>query len=422
MDVYDSFGSLITSSSNYQEGVDDLLVNVSTIQDEFHNSVALETLQVNHQIRYAELKKGDQRSSYTPKSFVLSKQSDGTYYPTRSSLKEIGMDSYQGEIQANGSFLAYKDNALASLFTIPKVGVGCFFWKCYFYQFSYEGDAATCDYVQDGKYLRLETAILQVADGKRLFRKFPYVIDSIRPYYDTDAIAHYAIVECHAITSSKTVDPALKRLVIDNEGGIRNDVSDNAVFSSQTMKMNGSYFFDPASSTVIDGSVAPIATIPYLVDNFNYTFGTMRYKKNGLYGVYGFDGKQLSEPIFKELNLMYCPNNNGLGVGEDGAFYSVTALGNSYRPLSIEPTFGYRDTGYGYFELSRSDYYGYDEDAKLKPCYAYLSYNGDYDYSSYYDFYLANTPVACLNHVGECTVFKTNEEPYVYSVRFVGAE
>lgn len=328
--------SLLFDYRGYQTSIDiipkNAVVTVDSYSDYFDYGAKkrlIEVISVNDLVSYKEVLSDGKRTMLHSEPDLM-KQVGGRFIPCEGTLERLGINNFSCEITESGLFSVKGPNVSFS-FIVSKTDKSAFFHKAYVRQEIKETEGNDYSFIRDGKRYSSNLVQLQLATGKEVEIPFNYIIDSFRPIYGENGKKECAVISASPIVN-KEVSPDKVKLLVDANGLVHNDVSDNFLFDEDAFYLYWNRLYAPKSGTVFNHNLEVIDKEIKLVD-FTVHSSVFSFSKGGKIGLKTYDGLLLSEAIFDEIGFLF--TTNGYGVGRIGTdYYNLNLKDGSSTPIS----------------------------------------------------------------------------------------
>lgn len=409
--VFDCFGHQVFSCGTpIAADQDDFSIRAETIEGDYRKAVHLEECSFQGKTTFSDVSSDEKRIPYSVRPYLLLKNGQG-YWETSADLQALGLGGYSGSITKDGTFSTRKDDEVVGTISLPSsFDVGCFFWKCFFYQNHRESTDSNYDYQDQGKRYSLETERLELIGGHTVSLAADFVVDSLRPFFDAEGRSRCALAKIRHIAADKTLG-GQELVLIDNDARIRHVCAGEPGYSDTLGEVSEQRYWDPANHWMVNGICEYEGDTPAKVTDFSTHAKAFVYQESGAFGIYSFDGKAILYPSFSEIRISSIIFSNCLAIDANSNCYSLNPFDGVSRKIEIPDGYSYTDTECGYLSLNASN----PNDAN--PMHAYVSYNGDFDYGNNYDFQVASVQLQTFNSKAYCDVYQRADNRTRYSFR-----
>ncbi len=304
----------------------DANVSVSTIKGYISNSVnpiLVEKITCGEVTISNEVHEDGTRTSYVLPIELLTKDStSGDYIETMSPLDEVDLPGYSGSIASDGHVIVFKGEGAVSEFDMPSFDKGTFLHKAFLYQKSEAvSDGDSYDYTDGTTNYSLLTNQIELVTGNTNELSCNYLISDIKGIYNKDHVKDFAVVEAKPIVDKTLGDDKL--YVIDNEGNIRKDVTDDPQYSFDLEYADWDCFYSSTNKMLIDTEFNKTVDIPEESTPI-YAERQFLIKSDSLYGIYGYDGEEVIAPTYERLYALNQNDHTYIGY-KSNTYYSVNS-------------------------------------------------------------------------------------------------
>ena len=298
------------------------------------------------------------RSSFSYPSFMLMGDESG-FETSSSDLAIVGLSGYEGTLSSNGLFTVTKNGESCSEITIPDSSdIRLCFWKALFSQSSEIVTDDDFDYSVNvsGEDVRVKLHSQQTSlvSGKQKDLSLPYLLEDIRPLYNTEGQAHYALAYVFPITDGHLEDN-LSIYVINNEGEVVYDATDDPAYQYGTCLITPYRLFDPISQSLIDFDFKVVATLDDKIIRHNSAYELMQTEKNGIPHLYNFAGDVLIDSGYSYLNADIATESRIYGVTDAGVPVSIQPFDKTNYPFPLAASETMKDLGFGIVRVDNAN-------------------------------------------------------------------
>lgn len=320
----------------------------------------LEVFVLNGNSSVKKIEENRSRSAFFGPSYLLFEKG-GFFFGTPTSLETIGLPGYLGSLSKEGVFTTSYQLSDVSRVSVSTAEVHSLFWKSYFAQKDSIGTANDFDYLTEGasgkEYHKLTTYHIALVTGNVTNYNVAYRIDSIRPLYNEEKQIHYVLAKVHPVLDKKLSDES-RLYVINNEGVIVNDVTEDPAYLDSTSYLTPYKVIDRKNGVLLDEFFKPAVALPGPLAEVSYSLECFSSQIDGSYRLFDFLGHPVVEKSFQHLSIRQCTAGYGLGQDSDGNFWQIDVKGGKQGQILLAPEQTLTDEGLGYFHIDQGEDHG----------------------------------------------------------------
>jgi len=274
----------------------------------------------------------------------------GLFVPFHSSLTVINLPRYNGLLYSTGWFrCTLVSEGTWVDFKIPhRMDNYALFNKALVYQ-NIDENNLDYDYEDGGKKYKISTHQIAIVNGYNKVISFPYKIDKIIPIYDENHVAMYAMVDAYPIKNKQLGKRGT--YIIQNDGVVLSDVTDNPAYSSSLSLLDGEHFVDSENNSLVDSNFKIGKTLSSVPSDIAYGFGCFALPENGKVVLYSFSGSPLLTSSFVSSSITHSYDGVGLLKDASGDYSSLDLKTFKTSKISAEPNYSIQDLGNGFLRF-----------------------------------------------------------------------
>lgn len=278
----------------------------------------------------------------------------GLFVPFHSSLSVINLPRYNGLLYSTGWFrCTFLSDGSWVDFKIPyRMDHYALFNKALVYQNADETQN-DYDYEDGGKKYKLSTHQIAIVNGRDTSLSFPYKIVNMTPIYDADHVAMYARVDAYPVRNKKL--GKLATYIIQNDGVVLSDVTDNPIYSTSLSLLDGEHFLDLWSQNLLNSNFAVEKTLSAVPSDVAYGFGCFALSEGDKETIYSFSGTPLLQSDFVSSSITHSYEGYGLLKDALGSFYSLDLQKFTASKIPAESGYLVHDFGNGFLRFRNAE-------------------------------------------------------------------
>jgi hypothetical protein len=358
-DLYDYRGGVVATSFLNK----DMALRTWTYEDLNGLTVLLERFNLGSSSWTYRVNADGTRTLPVDRAWTLIKGPDGDRIPFTSSLRDLGLADYTGYLSVNSWLSCRRGTGRTDIYIPDRMDRYAFFWKCLFYQNQVEVTDEDYDYVNAGKRYQLQTRRIPLVSGNIQNVDFPYYIDELTPLYSDEHITHYAKAVVRKIINKK-LDDYLSVFVINNDGVVLADVTEEPIYFKGTEVMDGGHFITSDHLNLIDSDFALAKTLDQAPSQIAYNSDCMSVQQSdGSYALVDFSGDPRFADTYRYARIDALYDGCGFAQKKDGSYCALKLSDKTEIPLKVDWGYHFEDIGYGFLRMRKANisyYRSYD--------------------------------------------------------------
>jgi hypothetical protein len=282
----------------------------------------VEEYRVNGDVNLRSIESDRSRIAFSYPSFMFAR--DGySFLASSFDLASVGLAGYSGALDAKGIFTVTHGEIVCSTVDVAaSPDVRLCFWKAFFSQENEIVASDDYDYSMDisgeETYFKVMTKQIALVNGETKDLSVSYLIEDIRPMYDENMQAHYALAYAFPIVD-KHLASDLSIYVINNEGEITYDATADAAYQYGTSFITPYKMYDSITGSLIDFDFKVVGTVLEPVVAHNSSLEILKTETDGVSHLYGYEGQPLIADGYSYLSVDSGPYSTIYGVTASGA-------------------------------------------------------------------------------------------------------